>query len=247
MTQSIRQAARFLVRFVLLWLVDALSLLLTAAILPGMEFVASGATAAWVIAVSAALVMALVNLLIRPVILLLARPLGFFVMFGVGFVVNALILLITANLLAPAFQIGGLLQAIVASIVLSAINMVLTGIVELDDEGSFFQNRIERMAKRDTFRGAAEPGRGLVMVEIDGLSYHHIQKALAEGLMPTVQQMIDQEAADAVLSDDAIVTRLKDANIDIARRTVAKYRESLRIPSSVERRREKAALSAQPA
>ena len=193
MTQSIRQAARFLVRFVLLWLVDALSLLLTAAILPGMEFVASDATAAWVIAVSAALVMALVNLLIRPVILLLARPLGFFVMFGVGFVVNALILLITANLLAPAFQIGGLLQAIVASIVLGAINMVLTGIVELDDEGSFFQNRIERMAKRDTFRGAAEPGRGLVMVEIDGLSYHHIQKALAEGLMPTVQQMIDQE------------------------------------------------------
>ena len=55
------------------------------------------------------------------------------------------------------------------------------------------------------------------------------------------------EAADAVLSDDAIVTRLKDANIDIARRTVAKYRESLRIPSSVERRREKAALAAQPA
>ncbi len=44
-----------------------------------------------------------------------------------------------------------------------------------------------------------------------------------------------------VLSDDAIVARLKEANIEIARRTVAKYRESLRIPSSVERRREKRA------
>jgi RNA polymerase sigma-54 factor len=41
------------------------------------------------------------------------------------------------------------------------------------------------------------------------------------------------------LSDDAIVTQLRAADIDIARRTVAKYRESLRIPSSVERRREK--------
>ena len=69
----------------------------------------------------------------------------------------------------------------------------------------------------------------------------------AEAVRFRIKQMIDQEAADAVLSDDAIVTRLKDANIDIARRTVAKYRESLRIPSSVERRREKAALAAQPA
>ena len=69
----------------------------------------------------------------------------------------------------------------------------------------------------------------------------------AEAVRFRIKQMIDQEPADAVLSDDAIVTRLKDANIDIARRTVAKYRESLRIPSSVERRREKTALAAQPA
>jgi RNA polymerase sigma-54 factor len=54
--------------------------------------------------------------------------------------------------------------------------------------------------------------------------------------------LIDAEAPEAVLSDDAIVLRLKEANVDIARRTVAKYRESLRIPSSVERRREKAAM-----
>jgi len=41
-----------------------------------------------------------------------------------------------------------------------------------------------------------------------------------------------------VLSDDALVQKLRDEGIDIARRTVAKYRESLRIPSSIERRRE---------
>jgi hypothetical protein len=42
--------------------------------------------------------------------------------------------------------------------------------------------------------------------------------------------------------DDRIVEILKGSGVDIARRTVAKYRESLRIPSSVERRREKAAM-----
>ena len=63
----------------------------------------------------------------------------------------------------------------------------------------------------------------------------------AEAVRFKIKQMIDAEASDAILSDDAIVDRLKAQDIDIARRTVAKYRESLRIPSSVERRREKQA------
>jgi RNA polymerase sigma-54 factor len=61
----------------------------------------------------------------------------------------------------------------------------------------------------------------------------------AEAVRFKIKQMIDAEHADAILSDDAIVERLKAQDIDIARRTVAKYRESLKIPSSVERRREK--------
>ena len=45
-----------------------------------------------------------------------------------------------------------------------------------------------------------------------------------------------------VLSDDTIVERLREAGIDIARRTVAKYREAMRIPSSVQRRRDKQSM-----
>ncbi|WP_294533097.1 RNA polymerase factor sigma-54 [uncultured Rhodoblastus sp.] len=69
----------------------------------------------------------------------------------------------------------------------------------------------------------------------------------AEAVRFKIKQMIDAEAPEAILSDDAIVERLKEQDIDIARRTVAKYRESLKIPSSVERRREKQALSARSA
>jgi RNA polymerase sigma-54 factor len=59
----------------------------------------------------------------------------------------------------------------------------------------------------------------------------------AEAVRHRIKDMIEQESRDAVLSDDQIVERLRAHGIDIARRTVAKYRESLRIPSSVERRR----------
>jgi RNA polymerase sigma-54 factor len=65
----------------------------------------------------------------------------------------------------------------------------------------------------------------------------------AEAVRFRIKQMIDDEAPAEVLSDDAIVARLKAGGIDIARRTVAKYRESLRIPSSMERRREKVAMA----
>jgi RNA polymerase sigma-54 factor len=65
----------------------------------------------------------------------------------------------------------------------------------------------------------------------------------AEAVRHRIKAMIAQEAADAVLSDDDIVDNLKKSGIDLARRTVAKYREAMNIPSSVQRRREKKALA----
>ncbi len=61
----------------------------------------------------------------------------------------------------------------------------------------------------------------------------------AEAVRHRIRQLIDAEDPQEVLSDDTIVERLRAAGIDIARRTVAKYREAMRIPSSVQRRREK--------
>jgi RNA polymerase sigma-54 factor len=61
----------------------------------------------------------------------------------------------------------------------------------------------------------------------------------AEAVRHRIKRLIDAESPSDVLSDDTIVEKLKAAGIDIARRTVAKYREAMRIPSSVQRRREK--------
>lgn len=66
----------------------------------------------------------------------------------------------------------------------------------------------------------------------------------AEAVRHRIRQLIDAEPPNDILSDDTIVERLRAAGIDIARRTVAKYREAMRIPSSVQRRREKQAVPA---
>jgi RNA polymerase sigma-54 factor len=60
----------------------------------------------------------------------------------------------------------------------------------------------------------------------------------AEAVRFRIKALVEAEA-DEVLSDDRIVEILLAEGIDIARRTVAKYREALRIPSSVQRRRDR--------
>jgi RNA polymerase sigma-54 factor len=62
----------------------------------------------------------------------------------------------------------------------------------------------------------------------------------AEAVRHRIKAMVDAETPEEILSDEAIVARLRAEGVDIARRTVAKYREALRIPSSVQRKREKA-------
>ncbi len=68
---------------------------------------------------------------------------------------------------------------------------------------------------------------------VDGAESHS-----AEAVRDRIKEMIDAENLE-ILSDDRIVAMLTADGVNIARRTVAKYREAMRIPSSVERRRQK--------
>ena len=71
---------------------------------------------------------------------------------------------------------------------------------------------------------------------LDGAESHS-----AEAVRDRIREMIDNEDRREILSDDRIVSLLTADGVNIARRTVAKYREAMRIPSSVERRRLKSA------
>lgn len=63
----------------------------------------------------------------------------------------------------------------------------------------------------------------------------------AEAVRQRIKELIEGESAEKILSDDKIVDVLKETGVEIARRTVAKYREAMGYGSSVQRRREKKA------
>jgi len=72
---------------------------------------------------------------------------------------------------------------------------------------------------------------------VDGAEAHS-----AEAVRDRIREMIQNEQPIEILSDDRIVSLLTADGVNIARRTVAKYREAMRIPSSVERRRLKGGM-----
>ena len=181
-----------ILRFLVVWGVDAFSLLITAAIYSGISFGGPDFVAILTDAFAAAFLLSIVNLMIRPIVLLLAQPLGFVAVFILGFLVNSLALLLT-SLLLPVFQVSGWLSAIVGGLVFATINTILTGILEVNDEGSFYQGLVERLARRQSYADVDPGQRGLVMLEIDGLSYHHLDKAITEGRLPTLKRLMEHE------------------------------------------------------
>ena len=193
MTNSIERFAIWAVRAMISILINAGVLLLTAWILgDNMSFSGSSVGPRWLQAMSAAILIGFINLLLRPVVLWISRPLGFFLLFLVGFLLNIAAIALAAWML-PAFQISGLLTIIIASIIIAAFNVIIAGLLNLGDDESFYRRRTLAKAAENPSPNMDKNGRNLVMAEIDGLSYYHLQEALKRGLMPTMQEMIDEE------------------------------------------------------
>lgn len=189
---TLSRVTRSILRLLVLWFVDTIALLVTAWILPGVNFTPSAQASTFVIATSAALVLSIVNFLIRPVLLLLTLPLGWIATFVAGFFINGLVLLLTARLV-PGFEVSSYFAAFVGSIILSLINTIIITLLDIDDDDSFYDNMVRRQAARQAGTVSPAEGRGLVLMEVDGLSYQRMRQAIADGLMPTLQGMMVEE------------------------------------------------------
>jgi uncharacterized membrane protein YvlD (DUF360 family) len=183
---------RSLIRLLIVWFADAVSLLITTWILPGITFSRVDEIPALVIATAAAFVLGIVNFLIRPLLLMITLPLGWIAIFLSGFFLNGVVLWITSQLMV-GFEVSGFWPAFWGGLLLSLVNTIITTILAVDDDDSFYENLVQRTATRHAGQATPDAGRGLVILETDGLSYQRIQKAIDDGVMPTLKKMIDEE------------------------------------------------------
>lgn len=111
--------------------------------------------------------------------------------------------------------------------------LILKDIAEVVDMHESTVSRVTRGKYMDTPRGTLEFkyffNAGIPLVGGGAIA--------SEAVRHRIRELVDEESADRPLSDAALARALKQRHdIDVARRTVAKYRESLNIPSSTERR-----------
>jgi len=98
----------------------------------------------------------------------------------------------------------------------------------------------ESTASRVTTNKYMATGRGVFELKFFFTNAIGSEDMAAEAVRHRIRTMVDAEAPADILSDDTIVERLQRDGVEIARRTVAKYRKMMGIPSSVDRRRQKA-------
>lgn len=97
------------------WLVSAIAIVITAYILPGVQI------ENFLTALIVAVVLGFINAFIKPILIILTLPINIITLGLFTFVINALIIILIANLV-PGFKVNGFWWALLFSIVLSVIN-----------------------------------------------------------------------------------------------------------------------------
>lgn len=107
-----------MVEILISWIVTALAILASAYLLPGVH------VTSFVTALVVAVVLGIINAFIKPILLILTLPITILTLGLFAFVINAVVILLAANLV-PGFTVDGFWWALIFSIVLSVINSFL--------------------------------------------------------------------------------------------------------------------------
>ena len=168
-------------RVVTVTVVDALALLFANWLLPGVH-ITSILGALLVTVVSGGL-----TFVLRPGAFLVLRQ-GLLITAALTVLLMGLTLWMAAGIV-PGVQIDGLLWAFVTAIIIAAVNSILTGILGLDEDESFYRNSLRKLAR---VRGDVDdrPGPGFLVLQVDGLAEPILKNALRTGLMPFLSAWI---------------------------------------------------------
>jgi len=175
-------------RYILVWIINVLALLLATSILPGFRFDTSHPYW-WTVALTLPIEFALLLILLRPLLLFLTFPLNVLTLGLPTLFFNGLILFLAAQI-QPSFIIDNPFDAIVGLAVLTVITTSLVGWLGIDEAYPFFQSIIYRLGRRFGPPRRTGVTRGLLILQIDGLSYRSLHRALERGRMPTVSAML---------------------------------------------------------
>ncbi|MBK7671270.1 MAG: phage holin family protein [bacterium] len=165
-----------------------LALLLATWILPGFSLDRSHPRW-WAGVLLLPLLFSAMMIVMRPVLLLLTFPLNSLTLGLPTLFFNGIILYFSA-MASRTLVITSFGEALLGAVIITAISATITGWLGVDEAYPFYQSLIFRLGRRFGPRPEQRPARGLLILQIDGLSRASLRRALARGRMPAVSAML---------------------------------------------------------
>ncbi len=191
--KSIRNQPRrrdTVIRILLIWAIQTVALIVASLLMRGVEIANLGT------GIIATAVIGLLNALLWPLLSYILVPFAVLTLGLAALLLNGLMVWL-ASLLVEGFTVTDFWTAFWLSLLMAAINLILSSLLTIDDDNSWYRNQVQRRMKR-----IAKPEKtdvpGIIFLEIDGLARPILEKALNEGYMPTLQGWL--ESGSHVLS-----------------------------------------------
>jgi putative membrane protein len=178
-----RNALRFTVRLLVIWAIEVLGLLFMAWLLPGVKI--DGVWTA-IVAVAAS---GILNALLWPLLTYLILPFAVLTLGLLSLVLNGVLILVVSALV-EGFEVSGLGSAILLTLGLTAINVVVSSLLTIDDDSSWYRNAVRRRIRRQK-KLVETDVPGVLFLEFDGLARPVLERAIREGAMPTLARWLE--------------------------------------------------------
>jgi uncharacterized membrane protein YvlD (DUF360 family) len=173
---------RHLVRAVVVLVVDALGLLLLAAVLRGFDLDGAGA------ALAAAALVGVLNALVWPVLARFALPLSVLTLGLAALALNGALVAFAINLI-PGATVDGWWAGVAIALGMTVLTSVVSALLAIDEDESWYRNVVRRQARRRGVQTTSDVP-GVIFLEIDGLAHEVLQRAMRDGNAPTLARWL---------------------------------------------------------
>lgn len=183
MQQNSRKIVRFIVRLLVIWAIEVVGLLFMAWLLNGVRIDSVGSAFLFVAAIG------ILNALLWPLLSYVILPFAVLTLGLLSLVLNGMLVLL-ATWFVPGIQIAGLWEAILLTLGMTAINAIVSSLLTIDDDSSWYRNVVRRRIRRRK-KPAETDVPGVLFLELDGLAEPVLERAIREGHMPTVARWLE--------------------------------------------------------
>ena len=178
-----------LLHFIGNWFFNSICLYVCSEWIKGVSLTPADNVPVYILVLELGLILTLLNALLRPILLHLLLPLNGLTVGFFSLIINGFFIFLLSRF-SDSFSVSGILVGVLATFVFAVINIILQILIPIDDDVMFYSTISQKTRAKNTEHSDK---KGIVMLEIDGLSYLRMLNAIEKGYMPFLKDLLNSE------------------------------------------------------